>query len=388
ERFATYAAATSQHYAGRVDWWEVGNEPNLDSSIPKPTGQTYNFYCEMVRQAAVLMPPSAKLVAGSGVNQTNDLATIWALLPQETRSRISALSVHLYEGNSFRAEQFVSLGLGPPIWNTEAGVFQFSSWYGARGSWRMNGIPLLRFRDSEDFMRTWSEAVDVQAWNVIQTIGGGCEKHFFYDGRSYHHYGDPTAYTSQYTEMDYQETLKPLACANSTLAWAIADGPRAKLATPSHSEAWRIGDWLFVRSLDRQRYSINLTTNETHDIWGNLITPGSYGAKPILVKPTDWNGAAAALNAETLIPDTEPPRIVWCEYPRAGVDPRPVTRVRWLAADQQYTSRKFYDAVQFRVTLDDKQGKWQTGTFLEIRSPGLHTVTVEARDISGNQSAS
>jgi hypothetical protein len=387
DRFARYASETAKHYAGKVDWWEVANEPNLDGTIPKPTGQTYNFYCEMVRQAVALMPASAHLVAGSGVNQTNDLAMIWGLLPPETRSRIEALSVHLYEDNSFRAQQFVSLNLGPEIWNDEAGVYQFSAWYGARGSWRDNGIPLLRFRDSEDFMHSWNGAVELQSWNVIQTIGGGCTKHMFYDSRCYHHYGDPTGYSAQYTEVDFQDTLKPLGCANSTLAWAIADGPRAKIATPAHSEAWRIGDWLFVRALDRNRYSIGIT-NETHDIWGNLSNPGVYGGRPSLFKNPDWNTVVQSLGSATVIPDTEAPVIVWCEYPKAGVDPRPVTRIRWLASDQYYTSRKFYNDVQFRVTIDGQIGKWQTGTFWEIRTPGTHTIKVEARDPAGNQSES
>jgi len=387
ERFASYASETAKHYAGKVDWWEVANEPNLDGSIPKPTGQTYNFYCEMVRQAVALMPESANLIAGSGVNQTNELAQIWNLLPPETQSRIKALSVHLYEDASFRSQQFVSLNLGPEIWNTEAGVYQFSAWYGARGSWRDNGIPLLRFRDSEDFMKSWNEAVELQAWNVVQTIGGGGAKHIFYDNRSYHHYGDPTGYSAQYTEVDLQDTLKPLGCANSTLAWAISDGPRAKIQTPAHSEAWRIGDWLFVRALDRHRYSTSVTS-ETYDIWGNPAQAGVYGGKPSLINNPNWNTIAQALGSAAVVPDTEAPHIVWCEYPRAGIDPRPVTRIRWLAADQKYTSRKFYNDIQYRLTINGQVGKWQTGTFLEFRNPGVHIVKVEARDPAGNQSSS
>jgi len=399
ERFARYASETAKHYAGLVDWWEIANEPNLDSSIPKPAGQTYNFYCEMVRQTVALMPATAHLIAGSGVNQTNELGQIWNLLPAETRARIKVLSVHLYEDNSFRAPQFVGLNLGPEIWNTEAGVYQFSAWYGARASWRNNGIPLMGFRDCEDFTKSWNDGIELQAWNIVQTIGGGCPKHFFYDSRCYHHYGDPTGYSAQYTEVDFQDTLKPIGAVNATLAWAIGDGPRAKLSTPSHSEAWRIGDFLFVRALDRNRYSIPLTS-ETFDIWGNPAPAGIYGSKPSLIKPTDWNAAAQALGEPTLIPDTEPPNIIWCEYPKAGIDPRPVTRIRWLAEDQHYTSRKFYDDIEYRLTLDGvpaaaggrgSKGNpqpWHTGSFIEVRSPGQHTLTIEARDPAGNTSTS
>lgn len=385
ERYAQYASETVKHYAGIVDSWEIVNEPNLDSTIPKPAGQEFAFYCEMIRQSVALMPSSAFLIAGSGVNQTNDLASIWRLLPQETQQRINALSIHLYEGDSFRAQQFVSLNLGPPIWNTEAGVYQFSAWYGRRGAFRNNGIPLLRFRDSEDFMRSYCEAVEVQSWNVIQSIGGGCDRHFFYDGRFYHHYGAPTSYSAQYTELDFQETLKPLGIANATLAWVIQDGPRQKLPTPAHSEAWRIGDWLFVRSMDRNQYRIN-TTDPTLDIWGNASEVGVYGGKPSLIHPANWDATSAALNSATLIPDTAPPQIVWCEYPKA-IDDSPVSRIRWLAADQQYTSRKFFNAIQFRLIIDGESGEWTTRTSLEIRKGGKHTITVDARDVSGNQSS-
>ena len=99
--------------------------------------------------------------------------------------------------------------------------------------------------------------------------------------------------------------------------------------------------------------------------------------------------AAATIGA---IPDTTAPQIIWCEYPKGTVDNlhKHRFRIRWLAQDEHYISRAYFNDVTFRTILDtDPFSIFSGNSYQEFSglSSGSHTFQVEAKDVAGNTSS-
>ncbi len=93
-----YVRTVSQHYAGRVDHWEIWNEPN-HSGFWKGSTQDYVDLLEVTEAALEKGNPKAKLVLGglSGAD-TDFLADLYQRL--DDRSVIDIVAIHPYRSHS------------------------------------------------------------------------------------------------------------------------------------------------------------------------------------------------------------------------------------------------------------------------------------------------
>jgi hypothetical protein len=119
--FARYASDVVRHFRGRVGYWEIWNEPNVDTFWhPTPDATDYAALVTATARAIKRADPRSKIVlAGtSGI----DLGFIWAVA-QHTHS-FDIVAVHPYRGlpePSFLKQVKALRGLHKPIWFSEIG---------------------------------------------------------------------------------------------------------------------------------------------------------------------------------------------------------------------------------------------------------------------------
>lgn len=136
--FANYVATTVRHYAGRITWWQVFNEPLFtDYSLPRKhgyDGTTYGRLTKVFAQAAKKANPNAKVLAGIGYIQEGQILEDFdKFFATGALEAIDAVDIHHYPG--LRPPEFLEglleklnalmqkYGGRKPIWLTEYGYY-------------------------------------------------------------------------------------------------------------------------------------------------------------------------------------------------------------------------------------------------------------------------
>jgi hypothetical protein len=429
-RYTNFVHQVVARYKDNVKYWELGNEPQLDSSIPKPVGFEYNFWAQLSRMAAQAVKaqcPDCNLIALGGVNTAEQGDAILNLFPLSVLTNIYAISYHIYDtdgeaagvngGLTTRASDFIDLAANygiAQVWHSEAGVYSKSQYYGNRANWRNNGTALLQYRDCEDQLSNWQLQNDWTAVNLLFTIGSGTAKHFRYDARDGHHLGEPNgspnSYSGQPTEIDINECLKPTGTVDRFLRSALEGGVgHGRIPTPTHTFSYAFtgfGGTPWASLTDSQilttatnrllTFPAGLTSSgyQVFDVYGTQLSPASgtvaYGKSPVMIKAIGATSLAALTNAiaggtDTTLADTVAPNLVIAEYPKVTTDAlrKHRVRIRWLAWDTDYLCNGNIDGNSFRNKLDAAAfSDWTQLSFLELTglSSGVHSFTVEARD--------
>jgi|GEM_PF-3715742 len=174
--FANYAAAVAQHFAGKVDHYEVWNEWNGGMGNPERYGTSY--YTELLKatyDAVLNVNPNAKIIAGS--TSTVDVPFISGMLTNGGYDKTTSVSVHPYTDPS-PAE------VGNPGWYTiPSAVKSVQSAFSGYASPKKIWMTEFGWSTSTvDENRQAAYSARAFATGLSQTPGaGGVSKMFYYD---------------------------------------------------------------------------------------------------------------------------------------------------------------------------------------------------------------
>ncbi len=186
EEFASFAAFLARRYEGRINHWEIWNEPNTARFwAPEPDPAAYAGLLEKVYPAVKKAAPEA-LILGGALADPQDLVYIFALLAHGASPHMDILSVHPYTApdpleNSVEEVELRLLGRltaqfgeEKPVWITEMG---FPTCETAKGVTRERQARLL----VRSYLAALSAGVRVVQWYDFRDDGidsGDCEQMF------------------------------------------------------------------------------------------------------------------------------------------------------------------------------------------------------------------
>ena len=279
-----YARRTSEHFTGRIDDWEIWNEP-WGKNFFNGTPEEYAALLRAATPAIKAANPDAKVVGVSAsVNYPGDWAPrVTAVAPSSFYDIVSFhdYSSALYGGPDSNSVRFIKSlestlaqhGGERPLWNTEEGNFNLSSWYSSSP----NGL-------GQQQQLAWMVRFDVAQ------MGAGVRKLFYYTLG-----GDPPQGTDGLCALEYDRSIKPLLAARAVLAYMV-DGAKCTGRTEpvagvdQYTFAFADGKSVQVLwSYDNKPHQMTVPENtKILDVMGNpLPSTGaiSVGAEPIYVMP-------------------------------------------------------------------------------------------------------
>jgi hypothetical protein len=414
--FGDYVTNAVNHYPF-ISNWTIWNEPP-GTVLPGPG---YEYYTEMLRIGARVikaLTPNSTVVGGGGLFSSSAVTNVWALLGASDQPKVTKFAVHFYPGNqgepgdlggSVTIKSDVIDALGLDVWNTESGSApDQGSHTGAKKAFRTAGryagFPFLPGYDSYTSLYANSE---LQSKAFLSCIGFGLTKMFYYDcGQRNISAGDFTS--AQWTLFDYDDSLRVkaamLAGVFSLIDKALGKGPIATIdGTRTIAFAYLRGSTPLVAwwSDDRTNKTITLSNNITasdikiYDVMGNGSAPASlaiaYGRMPLIAEgqgsltlanlTNAFAGSTIALRADTMAPS-----LTINSAPQVSLT-NIETTYRWIAIDDQDTpSDLLLRGIEYRYRLDGGSwSEWSGDTWVNYTGlDGQHTLTVQAKDLSGN----
>jgi hypothetical protein len=405
------------HYRGRVQAWEIWNEPN---STFQP-----DFYARMVKLAAEAIrqaDPDAMVVAmgGPGIPEyiTSVITELERQYPQwPWRSFLDVLSIHLYppiemsapwsnpgKAQDFR-QQVVSV-YNKPVWNTEGGFWDSGFFHGSNAPSVLWGRSLFPFQTGYSYTESSPLAVENVAINFIETVGNGMSKYFYYDFRTA---PSPDLFRNHPSALEYDDTVRPKGIALSILAKLFDHsnglGPLATRDYYSRALLFDRGGTpvIALYTIDNASRSVTLSglaqqQIKVYDIMGNpLAVDGTtipYGRQPVYLEGQGLTVTALKAAFEQGVikdrPDTVAPNLTINRGPRGTVPSTAAVLFRWGAADDTYTPGAFeQDAITYSYHVDGAGwSAWSASSYVDLAglSKGPHLFEVKARDAAGNES--
>jgi hypothetical protein len=279
-----YVSETVTHYKGRIDHWEVWNEPWAKFFF-RGTAEDYATLLMRASNEAKTANPDAKIVGVNSVGHSSmsDKRTP-AVLKITGTDCFDIFSFHdynsaLYGGlvpqSQATVDKFEAIlemyGSRKPIWNTEGGPGTTMSWYCA---------------SDRDELLVRNQLAHIVRFNVTQ-VAAGIKRFFFYT--LYHHQViDPVGFIG----VEHDRTIRPLVAASAVLA-SLVDGADCEgRVTPADGlEGYRFKqtDGMCVSVLwseDGGEHSYDVPEGaKAWDVLGNTL-PGEtveVGAEPVYI---------------------------------------------------------------------------------------------------------
>ena len=174
--FAQFAAATAQHYLGKIDTWEIWNEQNIPRFWASPNPAAYAALLKAVYPAIKAVDPSATVITGglspdgSGIKPLDYVKAMYAA---GAGGYFDALSMHPYAFPSLPTidsvkavhEVMVSYGDGAKkIWLTEVGAPTGTSPFAVSEAVQAQTIKMYI-----DFARTYDYVGPVYLYSILDT---------------------------------------------------------------------------------------------------------------------------------------------------------------------------------------------------------------------------
>jgi hypothetical protein len=221
--WSNYVSRVVSHYKGRVDTWEVWNEPWVDMFFPNGTPELYSELLTAAYYSAKLANPAA-LIVGVSTADTKDEFTE-AVLGQVGTESFDAFSFHAYiasaangadnwastQSDKFRQMQN-AVGTAKPLWFTEGGPGPlWPSFFGETPAGAM--WPTM----------SWIVRADVAL------MANGVEKFFVYSAAARHPAG-----STGHQMLDHVGVIKPALAARANLASLIDGSTALANAKPSN----------------------------------------------------------------------------------------------------------------------------------------------------------
>jgi len=274
EKWRNYCDTAISHYKGRIDDWEIWNEPWGDWFLS--AGGDPKMYVEFMRQAkasAAANNPKAKIV-GVDTYAGHEKWTEGAL--QGGTEVFDIFSYHDYSDAiaggaekqnrcNLQVEQLrkwqEKFGKVKPIWNTEGGVFEL-------GSFLKPDAPGLKYNLQPAYIVRFDTCLRA----------AGVQKFFYYAIHL-----DPAEGENSCRATEVGRAIKPLLAARAIFAW-LTDGANFKERTESDGvecyafEPIRGKQVTVCWSLDGQDKKLQVPAGSTAlDIWGNEMVPADGG---------------------------------------------------------------------------------------------------------------
>ncbi|BCM91204.1 hypothetical protein IAD21_03068 [Abditibacteriota bacterium] len=292
DKWRHYVATVTGHYKGRIDAWEVWNEPWGDwwisSHNPNATPQLYAKFLQAANEEAHRANSGATVV---GVDTFSGHDDNWTkpVLAQTGTSAFDVFSFHDYNdalagGTGSRVENNAAhfrelqddVGPAKPLWNTEGGPGDIGSFYAPT----TGGLP---FNAQAAYMVRYD----------VASLAAGIKHFFVYAVHSGSPMGDPN-----YRALEHDFAPRPLLAARAVLA-SLVDGrgtPKTKALArgltcyafmPTKIE--RGGREIDVVWSDGAATTLTVPRGfEALDVWGNAMKMGngrlSVGAEPIYLR--------------------------------------------------------------------------------------------------------
>ncbi len=413
-----YVSAVASHYRGRVQAWEIWNEPNARF--------TSAFYAQMLARASQAIraaDPSAQVVGIGGAATSVYVRAVMSALATDLpnwRSDIDALSIHMYPSLptvpaacDVKAKQFAPLesAYGLPIWNSETGVWDNGFLQTADAPYAPTGTSLNPASTGEQFGDASTTSVATIGQNFLQSIGNGMSKWFYYDSRLE---ASPSFLSPHPTIWEYDDTIRPKGIALAVLAHLFDHsqglGPLSLTAPGAQGFMFNRGGTPLVGlyTCDNSQKSITLpglgsTQMRAFDTMGDPVpVSGSkitFGPFPVYVEghgiSVDQMRAAFDQGTVTRAPDVLPPSVTIDVAPLGPVPSSPPIELRWSGVDSvSIVSTATPDAVtySYRVVGPGQTARWsgwspvETLELADLKA-GTYTFEVRGRDASGNVSA-
>jgi Big-like domain-containing protein len=410
------------HYRGRVQAWEIWNEPNYTFAP--------DFYARMVKGAAEAIrkaDPEAKVVAMGGAWQPEYTTAVIAELERQFptwpwRNYLDVFSTHMYPsvevsapgsnlgpGEAFQ-NRVISV-YGKPVWNTETGQWDSGFFHTSNAPSVLWGRYLLPFEAGYLYTESSPLAVENVSINFLETIANGMSKYFYYDFRNT---PNPALLRNHPSALEYDDTVRPKAIGLSILA-RLFDHSRGLGPLTSGDEYARA--LLFDRqgtplialySLDNASRALTLSgltpqQFKAYDVMGNPLpvsgTTIRFSRQPVYLEGQGISVAAlrAAFDGGAIrnVADTLAPYLSINTGPRGQVRFGTAIRFRWGAADDTHTpGPDDPDAISYsyRVAGSPTSGGWSTwsaNTYVDLPNlpRGSYVFEVKARDLARNRSA-
>ena len=174
--FAQFAAATAEHYLGRINTWEIWNEPNIPRFWASPSPAAYAELLKAVYPAIKAVDPSATVITGglspdsSGIDP---LSFVTAMYAAGAGGYFDAISMHPYSFpqlptiDSVKAVHDVMAANGDgdkKVWLTEVGAPTGTSPFAVSEETQALSIALF-----VDFARTADYVGPVYLYSILDT---------------------------------------------------------------------------------------------------------------------------------------------------------------------------------------------------------------------------
>lgn len=216
ELWSRYVARTVGHYAGRVDHWEVWNEP-WSNGFFRGTPAQYGELLGLAARTARETNPSARILGFNTAAHKGD----WTreALAATPPGAFDIFSFHDYnasfyggaDSNAVRlARRFteiqVAWGEPRPLWDTECGPGHVASWHASPGA-------------SGKGISPRAQLAHIVRFDVAQ-MSAGVRRSFYY---TLHH--PPPSGESAYQALEHDGGIRPVMAARAVLA-SLVDGAR------------------------------------------------------------------------------------------------------------------------------------------------------------------
>jgi len=280
DRWENYVRRIVGHYKGRIDEWEIWNEPWgswwLASENPNATPQLYGELSRRAYNAAKAANPAVSIL---GIDTYPGSTWTNLVLPHAGPKFFDGFSFHEYNDAPFggpnaipflRRKEFLEAqakyGQPKPLWNTEGGLFGVGSWLAPEtGGMSVGQQPAYIVRYDVTYM-----AAGVRAFYLYAT------------------HTDPVLGSIETTTTEYDRSVKPILAARAVLA-SLVDG----LGTPVRSEpvkgvdlyTYPGGNVSVLWSYDGEQHLVKTPRRSTVlDVWGNTLQAAgtvSVGPEPL-----------------------------------------------------------------------------------------------------------
>lgn len=186
EEYQTYVSNCVAHCRGRIQWWQVLNEPlYTECSLPRKQGYTpadYLKYVRLFHDAAKAANPECQVLAGPGGWAGDDLR---AMLQLGLQTYCDAVDLHIYpgylapekiEGDLVRIRALQeACGPRKPLWLTEHGYYADDD---------LAVIPPDRTRFPEELLASEQQQAEYSMRFNLFLLANGVEKIFYHAGTS------------------------------------------------------------------------------------------------------------------------------------------------------------------------------------------------------------
>ena len=217
EYWARYVDKTVTHYKGRIDHWEVWNEPWASESRFGVEPEMYADLLMYAYDAAKNANPDCQIVGVNSVAHSKQGDDFTAeVLAITGLDYFDIFSVHnynpsLYGGHPSQADKIVEkfdaymakYGKPKPIWDTEGGSGETTSWYWA---------------NEDDEMLIRQQMAHIVRFDVTQ-MAAGIERFFYYS--IYFHQSRGSK--SRFPAVEHDRSIHPVMAASAVLA-SLVDG--------------------------------------------------------------------------------------------------------------------------------------------------------------------